>query len=91
MHYGDYIPLIFQIITPIIIFVKVGIIMIVFDRLWKTMEEKGVSTYWLREKCGIDSKTVRRLKANDNIETKTLDKLCSALNCRIEDIAEYID
>ncbi|MBQ1187108.1 MAG: helix-turn-helix transcriptional regulator [Clostridia bacterium] len=64
--------------------------MISFNKLWKTMEEKGVSTYTLREKCGIDSKTVRRLKANENVETKTLDKLCSALDCRIEDIAEYI-
>lgn len=64
--------------------------MIVFNKLWQTMEEKGFSTYRLREKCGIDSKTIRRLKANDNIETKTLDKLCSALNCKLEDIAEYI-
>ena len=55
------------------------------------MKEKGVSTYWLRENCGIDSKTVRRLKANDNIETKTLNKLCAALNCKLEDIAEYIE
>lgn len=38
------------------------------------MDEKGISTYYLREKCGIDSKTIRRLKANENIETKTLDK-----------------
>ena len=51
-----------------------------FDRLFITMEKKGVSTYKLREECGIDSKTVRRLKANENIETKTLDKLCAALN-----------
>lgn len=65
--------------------------MIVFDKLWITMKEKGFTTYKLREKCGIDSKTVRRLKANENIETKTIDKLCSALNCRIEDIAEYIE
>ena len=64
--------------------------MIVFDKLWKTMKEKNISTYILREKCGIDSKTVRRLKANENIETKTLDKLCEALDCQIEDIAEYI-
>ncbi|MBR6694165.1 MAG: helix-turn-helix transcriptional regulator [Clostridia bacterium] len=64
--------------------------MIVFDRLWKTMEAKSVSTYFLREKCGIDSKTVRRLKANDNIETKTLNKICEALNCELGDIAEYI-
>lgn len=64
--------------------------MIVFDKLWTTMKTKGISTYTLRESCGIDSKTVRRLKANENIETKTLDKLCAALNCKIEDIAEYI-
>lgn len=54
------------------------------------MEDRNISTYYLREKSGIDSKTIRRLKNNENIETKTLDKLCSALGCRIEDIAEYI-
>ena len=64
--------------------------MIVFDKLWKVMEEKGVSTYKLREDCGIDSKTVRRLKANENIETKTINRLCSVLNCRVEDIMEYV-
>ena len=64
--------------------------MITFDKLFETMRERGVSTYWLREKCGIDSKTVRRLKANDNIETKTLNKLCAALDCKIEDIMEYV-
>ena len=54
------------------------------------MDEKGVSTYQLREKCGIDSKTIRRLRGNDNMETKTLNKLCTVLDCRLEDIAEYI-
>lgn len=65
--------------------------MIVFDKLWLTMKQKGFSTYKLREQCGIDSKTIRRLKANENIETKTLDKICTALNCKIEDIAEFIN
>lgn len=64
--------------------------MIRFDKLWVTMKQKNVTTYQLREQCGIDSKTVRRLKANDNIETKTLNKLCAVLDCRLEDIAEYI-
>lgn len=64
--------------------------MIVFDKLWETMKLRGISTYTLRERCGIDSKTVRRLKANENIETKTLDKLCDALDCKVEDIIEYI-
>lgn len=64
--------------------------MIRFDRLWKTMEQKKVTTYKLREQCGLDSKTIRRLRANENMETKTLNKLCAALNCRLEEIAEYI-
>ena len=89
--YEDYIPLTRKIITLILEKVKMGVIeMIVFDRLWSTMEKRGMSTYTLREKCGIDSKTIRRLRANENIETKTLDKLCDALDCSLEDIAEYI-
>ncbi len=63
--------------------------MIVFDKLWRTMEERGITTYSLREKSGIDSKTIRRLRANDNMETKTLNKLCIALSCKLEDIAEF--
>ena len=64
--------------------------MIRFDKLWSLMEEKNISTYYLREQCGIDSKTIRRLRANENTETKTLNKLCAVLDCKLEDIAEYI-
>ena len=54
------------------------------------MKQRNITIYKLRESCGIDSKTVRRLRANENIETKTLNKLCAALSCKLEDIAEYI-
>ena len=64
--------------------------MICCDKLWNVMEKRNVSTYWLREQCGLDNKTIQRLRANDNTETKTLSKICSALACRLEDIAEYI-
>ena len=82
-----------EIITPILIEVnRTGgnERMIVYDKLWIVMKDKGISTYQLRERCGIDSKTIRRLRANDNMETKTLNKLCIALNCRLEDIATFI-
>ena len=61
--------------------------MIKFDRLSETMKKKGVTTYWLREKCVIDRKTIRHLKENDNIDTKTLNKLCAALDCGLDEIA----
>lgn len=61
-----------------------------YDRLWETMKKKGVTAYQLREKCGIDRKTIRRLKANDNTETKTLNKLCEALHCGLDEIVQYV-
>ena len=64
--------------------------MIIYDRLWRIIKERNLSTYYLREQCGIDNKTVQRLRANENMETKTLNKLCAVLDCKLEDIAEYI-
>jgi len=53
------------------------------------MKSRGISTYALRERYSIESKTIRRLKSNMNMETDTLDKLCKILNCKLSDIAEY--
>ena len=64
--------------------------MIKFDRLWETMKAKEITMYRLREMCGIDRKTLRRLRANENMETKTLNKICCALDCSLEDIAEFV-
>jgi DNA-binding Xre family transcriptional regulator len=58
---------------------------IVFDKLWETMKQKGVTTYRLREH-GICSRTVKRLRTNGSVETKTLDKLCDIIDCDIWDI-----
>ena len=64
--------------------------MIRFDRLWETMKSRNIATYRLREMCGLDRKTIRRLRGNENVETKTLNKICAALDCRLEEIAEYV-
>jgi DNA-binding Xre family transcriptional regulator len=63
--------------------------MIVFDKLWETMEQKGVSKYKLREHHCFEQRTLRKLKRNENVETNTLDKLCNILDCNIEDIATH--
>ena len=67
-----------------------GAAMIVFHRLWATMKAKGISGYALRDRYGIDSHTLQDLRENKNVTVKTLDRLCAILDCRLEDIAEYI-
>ena len=64
--------------------------MIVFDKLWETMKQKGVTKYALREKHNFDTFTLRRLRNNQNMQTKTLNRLCAILDCRLEDIATYV-
>ena len=65
--------------------------MIVFDRLWKTMKERGLSQYKLIKEYKISTGQLDRLRKNENVNTYTLDQLCRILNCGLEDIAEYID
>ncbi len=64
--------------------------MIVFDKLWETMKAKHVSTYALRDRFDIDSRPIRRLRANQTVTTDTLDKLCRILDCKLYEIAEYL-
>lgn len=64
--------------------------MIRYDPLWRTMAEKKATTYTLRAKHGMSHATVQRLQANMPVSTHTLNRLCKILNCRLEDIAEYV-
>ena len=63
--------------------------MIVFDRLWETMNKKGITQYKLINHYGISPAQITRLKRNANVNTHTLDVLCEILDCKIEDIMEY--
>lgn len=64
--------------------------MIRYTPLWKTMTEQKVTTYTLRFKHGMSHATVQRLQADMPVSTHTLDRLCSILHCRLEDVAEYV-
>ena len=64
--------------------------MISYDPLWKTMKERGATTYTLQVKGQISSSTIRRLKAGDSVSTHTLDALCKILQCDLTDIVLYL-
>ena len=63
--------------------------MICYDRLWQTMKSKGISQYKLIKDYGIDKAQLHRLRKNMVVKTLILDRLCSILQCRIEDIMEF--
>ncbi len=63
--------------------------MISYAPLWKTLNSKGYSTYWLL-KQGIDNKTLYNLKHNKNTTLLTMEKLCNILDCKINEIVTFI-
>ena len=64
--------------------------MIVYKKLWDTMKEKGISQYKLINYFKVSRGQLDRLRRNENVSTYTLNQLCKMLDCRLEDIAEYI-
>ncbi|MBR2418034.1 MAG: helix-turn-helix transcriptional regulator [Clostridia bacterium] len=64
--------------------------MISYEPFYKTIKEKNISTYKLINQHGISRSLIDRLKHNKPISTVTLDDLCAILDCKVEDILQYI-
>lgn len=64
--------------------------MVSYEPLWETMQQKGVSTYTLINKHGINPRTIHNLKHNKSITMFTLEKLCSILECQAEGIVRCL-
>lgn len=63
--------------------------MIVYDRLWQTMREKGITQYALIHRYQVSPGQITRLKRNESVSTHTIDTFCKILNCKVEDIMEF--
>ena len=64
--------------------------MIRYDRLWETMKKRGITQYDLYTHYNITRSLLDRLRKNENTELYTLDRLCTILDCNIEDIVEHV-
>ena len=61
-----------------------------YKRLWKLLIDKNMKKKDLEKVAHISTYTINKLNRGDNVNTDTLVKICSALNCSIEDIMEVI-
>ena len=62
--------------------------MIKYDRFWETLKKRHISQYYLINECGIEKRLLRRLRDNENVEIFSLDRICTVLNCDLDDIVE---
>lgn len=60
--------------------------MIDFSPLWKTLNQKGISTYRLINDYHLSKGTIDSLKHNRNVTLNTIDNLCQILQVPIQEI-----
>ena len=65
--------------------------MMSYEKLWEVMKEKGITQYALIKKYNVSPGQLTRLKRNQSVSTHTIEMFCKILNCRVEDIMEYIE
>ena len=71
--------------------VRGGAGMISYEPLWKTMKERGVTTYTLIYKNGFSAYTITNLKRNKSITMNTLEKLCAVLKCTPNEVVTFTE
>lgn len=67
------------------------IFMIRYDPLWETMKKRGISQYKLLKDYHFSAGQLSRLRKNENISTYTINTLCKILDCKIEEVAVYLE
>ena len=64
--------------------------MISYKPLFILLIEKNMTKTQLRELVGFSTATLAKMSKNEYISMETLDNICSYLNCKIENIIEFI-
>lgn len=59
-------------------------------KLWKLLIDKDTKKKDLCAKAGISPASVTKMGKNGHVTTEILLKICTALNCQVEDIMEIV-
>lgn len=62
-----------------------------YDNLWKLLIDKKLKRTDLKQLCGISSNVLAKLGKNESVSVDSLEKICVALDCRIENIMEFVE
>lgn len=62
-----------------------------YDKLFHLLIDKKITNAQLAEKAGVSANIITRLKRDQYISIESIEKLCRALNCCVDDILEFVN
>lgn len=61
-----------------------------YDKLWKLLIDKKLNKTQLCEQAKITTNAMAKLGKNEDVRVEVLVKVCSILNCSMDDILEIV-
>jgi DNA-binding Xre family transcriptional regulator len=64
--------------------------MMSYKPLFVLLLHKGITKTQLRELVGFSTATLAKMSKNEHISMKTIEDICACLDCRVENVIEFI-
>ena len=61
-----------------------------YDRLFHLLIGRKITNAQLAKKAGVSANIITRLKNDQYISMESVERLCTALNCGVDDILEFV-
>ena len=61
-----------------------------YKKLWKLLIDRDMKKKDLCALAGVSHASVTKMGKNGHVTTETLEKICTALDCKISDIMEIV-
>jgi DNA-binding Xre family transcriptional regulator len=61
-----------------------------YKRLFHLLIEREMTTTQLQKKAGFSANIITRMKRNGYLSLDTIESICRAMNCGVDDILEFL-
>lgn len=61
-----------------------------YKKLWHLLLDKGMTKLELAKRAEISRYSITKMGKDEDVSTDVLKKICDALHCRVEEIADFI-
>ena len=61
-----------------------------YKKLWKLLIDKDMKKKDLAKAANISNYTITKMSRDENVTTDVLGKVCAALDCKVEDIIDFL-
>lgn len=61
-----------------------------YDKLFHLMIDRKITNIQLKDLAGVSANIITRLKRDEYVSIESIEKICMALNCSVNDILEFV-